>query len=227
MSQARRTCSMTSGFSGSPAPTHSRSVRTSALGQVGLHQHPPDRGRRAQRGHPAGRDRLEQHLGGEPLVAEDQRGGPGDPRREHVAPGVLGPAGRGDVQVHVAGLQADPVHRGQVPGRVGDVRVLDQLGLRGGAGGEVQQQRVGAPRRAVRGELRGSRAGLAIVGVPSAGRLVRAVRLGRFADRDAGPGAGEVAELRCVPGLGDHVPDLAAPDPVGQVQPGRAAWRPG
>src|SRR3984885_10632971 len=30
MFQARRTCSITSGFSGSPAPTHSRSVLTSA-----------------------------------------------------------------------------------------------------------------------------------------------------------------------------------------------------
>ena len=47
----------------------------------------------------------------EPLVVKDQDGGPRVPRREHVAPGVLRPPGGGQVQVHVARLDADPVHR--------------------------------------------------------------------------------------------------------------------
>ena len=50
----------------------------------------------------------------------------------------------------VAGPQADPVHRGQMADRVRGVRVLDQLGPRGRAGGEVQQQRVVGPGGAVR-----------------------------------------------------------------------------
>ena len=48
--QARRTCSMTSGFSGSPAPTTSRGgVRS--VRQVGLDQHPPHGRRGAEAGH--------------------------------------------------------------------------------------------------------------------------------------------------------------------------------
>ena len=59
--------------------------------------------------------------------------------------------------MQVARLQPDPVHRGQVPDRVRRVGVLDQLGLRGRARGEVEQQRVvgrGCRRRAAAGRRR-------------------------------------------------------------------------
>ena len=52
--------------------------------------------------------------------------------------------------MHIPGPQADPVHRRQMPGRIGRVGVLDQLRLGGRAGGEVQQQRVAGLRLAVR-----------------------------------------------------------------------------
>ena len=90
-------------------------------------------------------ERGQQRGGREPLVVQHQHGRARVPRREHVAPGVLGPARRGQVQVHVARLDADPVHGGQVPHRVADLRVRDQLGQRRGARGEVEQQRVAGP----------------------------------------------------------------------------------
>ena len=65
----------------------------------------------------------------------------GIPRREQAAPGMLGPAGRGNIEVQIAGLQADPVHRRQMPHRVALVAVQDHFWFGGGAGGEVQQHR--------------------------------------------------------------------------------------
>ena len=51
--------------------------------------------------------------------------------------------------MHVAGLHAEPVHGGQRAHRVAGVGVGDQLRLRRGAGGEVQQQQVVGAGRAV------------------------------------------------------------------------------
>ena len=116
--------------------------RVPGRGQVGLHEHPPHRRGRAERGHPGPLQHRQQLRGVEPGVGVDEHRRAGQPRCEHVAPGVLGPAGGGDVQVHVAGLQPHPVHGRQVPDRVGHVRVLHQLGQRGGAGGEVEQGQV-------------------------------------------------------------------------------------
>ena len=99
---------------------------------------------------------------------------------------MLGPARARHVDVHVAGLQPDPVHRRQVPDRVADVRVLDQLRQRRGAGGEVQQQRVLRVGRPVHRERP---------------RLVVAVAvaqpaLDRLADGDAQVVAADVRERR-------------------------------
>src|SRR5699024_6477418 len=117
------------------------------------------------------------------------------------------PAGRGDVEVHVAGLQPDPVHRGQVSGRVGGVRVLDELGLAGGSGGEVQQQGVvgvgGVARLEVGGGVhRGREIRPTVRGAADGDALVVTL--------DAGEAVGEL-------GAGDDVPDAAPGDPVPQV----------
>ena len=112
--------------------------------------------------------------------------------------------------MHVARLDADPVHRGQVPHRVADLRVRDELGQGRGARGEVEQQRVAGPRDAVRGELGrlGERVG---VGVPA----FRGVPL--LAHRDPRPLARYLAELHQLGRIGDDVPDLAPGDAVDQV----------
>jgi hypothetical protein len=78
----------------------------------------------------------------------------GVPRRKHVRPRVLGPAGRRDVEMHVVGLQTEPVHGREMADRIARVRVHHQLRLRRGARGEIEQQRVARPRRRVRLETR-------------------------------------------------------------------------
>ncbi|CAB4930731.1 unannotated protein [freshwater metagenome] len=123
---------------------------------------------------------------------------------------MLGPPGRADVQVHVAGLQAQPVHRGQVAQGVADLGVLDQLGPRRRPGGEVQQQRV---------TRRGPRVFDGGV-VHLVGGGVGQPALDRVADGDAGVVPGHAGELGRVHGVGDHVRRPAALDPVDQV--GRA-----
>ena len=57
------------------------------------------------------------------LVGDEHRRA-GVPGGEEAAIGVLRPAGRRNVQVHVAGLQAEPVHRDQVADRIALVAVL-------------------------------------------------------------------------------------------------------
>jgi hypothetical protein len=64
-----------------------------ARGQISLDQHPPDGWRRAERRDAAVAERLEQSLGVEPGLVEDEDRGRGVPRGEEVRPGVLGPAG--------------------------------------------------------------------------------------------------------------------------------------
>ena len=95
------------------------------------------------------RDRIQHATRVEPRLIGDEHGGTGVPRREEAAIGVLRPAGRGNVQVHVARLQADPVHGDQVADRIALVAVLHQLRPRRGAGGEIQQHRIGGPRLAI------------------------------------------------------------------------------
>ncbi len=109
--------------------------------------------------------------------------------------------------MHVAGLEADPVHGGQMADRVRGVGVLDQLGVGGGARGEVEHQRVVGQGRRVRRELRGG--GVRVrVGPPA---------LDGAADRDPGVRPGHLVELGRVLGAHDHLPDPAAGDTVAQV----------
>ncbi len=146
-------------------------------------------------------------VGGEPSLVHDQNGGGRVPRREDVAPGVLGPARRRDIEVYVAGPQADPVHGGQVPDRVRRVGVLDELRFRRRARREVEQQRIVGRRR------------------PVLARIVeRVVRVGvaqptlrRFADGDARPAAVDAFEARDVEAARDHVRHVTAMDPVGEI----------
>ncbi len=109
--------------------------------------------------------------------------------------------------MHVARLEADPVHGRQVAGRVRGVRVLDELGLAGGARGEVQQQRVvgvsGVGRLEVGGGVhRGGEVGPALRGAAHGDALVVA--------GDGGETLGQLV-------AGDHVLDAAARDAVPQV----------
>ena len=141
----------------------------------------------------------------------DEDAGAGVPRREEAAPRVLGPAWRRDVQVHVAGAQAEPVHRRQVADRVALVGVQHQLGFGGRARGEVEQQRVARLRRPIGHEL---------------GRRVRAVGVAlptrdRAADGDARVVAGQRRELVGLRAGRDHVPHRAALHAVAQVLGGQ------
>ena len=145
MPQASRTRSMTSGFSGSPAPTISRSVGTPGA-KVLEDEHPPHGRRRAERGHAVRNERVEHARGVEARVVEDEDRGARVPRREEAAPGVLRPARRADVPVHVAFTQSDPVHRREVADRIAHVRVQHHLRLRRRAGREVEEKRVVAAR---------------------------------------------------------------------------------
>ena len=111
--------------------------------QILLDEHPPHRRWRAEARHRASRQRVEQASRRKAGGVEDQHGRLGVPGREDVAPRVLRPARRRDVEVHVTRLQPDPVHRREMPDRVADMRVLDELWLRGRPGCEVQEQRVG------------------------------------------------------------------------------------
>ncbi|MNQ49378.1 hypothetical protein D3C85_632880 [compost metagenome] len=176
-------------------------------GEVFLHQHAPDGGRRAEAGDAVAGQGFQQAAGGEARYVVDEDAGAGIPGGKEAAPGVLGPAGGGDIQVQVAGLQADPVHGGKVADRVALVAVQHQLGLGGGAGGEVEQQRVAGQGGAIRLELAGEVEGIAMVD-PARHRL---------ADADAGVVAGQAVELLGIGAAGDDVADPSAVEAVAQV----------
>ena len=109
--------------------------------------------------------------------------------------------------MHVARLDADPVHGRQMAGRVAGLRVPDQLGLGSGARREVEQERVARQRHPVRRELLRAqrRVGVAVPAV------------GVAPDHDPGPRAGDAGELRRLGLLGHHVPHVAPRHPVFQV----------
>ena len=107
----------------------------------------------------------------------------------------------------VAGLEAEGEHGGEAADRVALVAVQHQLRLRGGAGGEIEQQGVGGVGGAVWRE--GCCAGVqGFVGGPARGG---------FADRDAGGLGVEAFELGAVGGGGDDVFHAAAGEAVGEV----------
>ena len=121
------------------------------LSEVVLDQHPPDGRRRAEH-----RDlMLDQHVERRArLEAQSERddGRAGVPGREDARPGVLGPAGRGNVEMRVAGPDPKPVHRRKVPDRIARVRMHDELRARGRARGEIKEHRVVGFGRAVGGK---------------------------------------------------------------------------
>src|SRR5580704_14769049 len=94
---------MTSGFSGSPAPQTSRRATLHAARSSWMSRRHTVGG--AQKVVTAQRlEHTQQRLGIERCLVDDQHRGPGVPRREEGAPGMLRPAGRGDVEMYVAGF---------------------------------------------------------------------------------------------------------------------------
>ena len=85
--------------------------------------------------------------------------------------------------------------------------MFHQLGPRRGARGEIQQHRIGDPRRRIRHEFirRIQQIG---IGIPA--------RRG-IADRDAGDRGIESLEFRRIRGVGDNVPDTTAIETVFQI----------
>ena len=114
----------------------------------------------------------------------------------------------------VAGLDPDPIHRAQMADRVALVAVQHELRLRGRAGGEVEQQRVGGARLALRVEARRLR--LALAEVAPAGRSPHG---------DAHVIALELLEPRRQLGRRDHRAHPPARDAVGQVRLGQHGRR--
>ena len=110
--------------------------------QLLLDEQPPHRRRRAQRRHAAAPDSREQCLGVEARLIDHEHRRAGIPGREQTAPGVLGPAGRGDVQMDIAGLQPEPIHRRQSADGITALAVPHQLWFCRGARGEIQQHRI-------------------------------------------------------------------------------------
>lgn len=188
-----------------------RARRRRELRQVGLDEHAPHGGRGTE-----GRDAralhdLHQPARVEARVVVEEDGRLRVPRREEVRPGVLGPAGRRDVQMDVAGTQTDPEHGRQVPYGIRHMGVLDELGPGGRAGGEVQEERVLREGDAVGLERLGG-----VVGVLVREPAVRGARAAR-ADHGSGEVARDLGELLDVLGPHDDVPGPAAVDAVAQV----------
>ncbi len=132
---------MTSGLSGSPAPTTSRRLWPDGF-QVFLDQHAPYRRRRAQRRYFVGGDGVQHRPRVEPALIGDEHRRADIPGGEETAPGMLRPAGRGYVQMDVTRQQSQRVHRRKMPDRIGAVRMQHQLRFGRRAGGKIQQQRV-------------------------------------------------------------------------------------
>jgi hypothetical protein len=131
----------------------------------------------------------------------------GVPRRKKAAVGVLCPARRRDVEVDVAGLHAEPVHRRQMPDRIALVAVQDELGLGRRAGGEIEQQRIARPGLAVRHELRRR----------LVGRLPGKPARRRPADDDARVVAWQIGEFSGIVGAGHDMPHTAAREAVVEI----------
>ena len=55
---------------------------------------------------------------------------------------MLGPARRRNIEVDIAWLQAEPIHRRKMSDRIALMAMQDELRRRRGAGGEIEQQRI-------------------------------------------------------------------------------------
>src|SRR5258708_27702354 len=74
------------------------------VGKFFLDEQPPHRRRRAKSSYAAAADGRQKSLGIEPRLVDHEHGGAGIPGREKTAPGMLGPARRGNVQMDIARL---------------------------------------------------------------------------------------------------------------------------
>ncbi|CAH0248414.1 hypothetical protein SRABI03_03149 [Microbacterium foliorum] len=113
--------------------------RVGEASEIRLDQHAPDRRRSAEGRDLMGVHDLHEGVRVEALVVVHEHRGLGEERGEEARPGVLGPARRRDVEVHVVGTHAQPPHGRQVPDRVRHVRVLHELRAAGGAAREIEQ----------------------------------------------------------------------------------------
>ena len=148
-------------------------------------------------------------LGVEARLVDHEHGGAGIPGREEAAPGVLGPARRGDIQMDIARLQSEPVHRRQSADGIAALAVAHQLGFCRRAGGEIQQHRIVGPGRPVRREAFRKIRGL-FVSEPAL--LLR----GRIDDDANQLIAAEASEFRDLVLRRHHDPGAAAIEPVVQ-----------
>ena len=103
------------------------SGRMGKSGQVGLDEHPPHSGRGTETGDLVGVHDPHEGIGIEPGIVEDKDRRLGQEGAIEIAPGVLAPSGRRDVQVHVTGAHPKPVHSRQVPDGVTHMGVFNQL----------------------------------------------------------------------------------------------------
>ena len=177
--------------------------------QIGLDEHAPHGRRSAEARHSHPVHGLHEGVRVEARVVVEEDAGLGDPRGEDIRPGVLGPPGRGDVEVDVAGCQTHPVHRREVTDGIGDMGVGDHLRLRGGARSEVEQHQVIGARTALRVEF-----GALVIGV---GVAVVLLASGFPADDDADDFDIDIIELRGILGAGDDELGVTALGTVGEV----------
>ena len=185
------------------------------LPEIMLDQHPPDGRRRAEHGDLMLDQRIERRAR---LEAQRERddGRAGVPGREKARPGVLRPAGRGNVEMRVAGPDPEPVHRREMPDRIARMGVHHELRARRRARGEIEEHRVVGLGRAVGRE--DFAAEKRVVGAP-AGR--------RLADRDALDAVGKAGEFLRIGAMRDQIFRLAPLDPVGDVGLAQASASPG
>ena len=87
-------------------------------------------------------------------LIDDENRGLGIPWRKERAPGVLGPARRGKIAVHIAGLDADPIHGGEVADGITRVAVQHEFWFGRSARGEIELQGIAGSRLSVRLEFR-------------------------------------------------------------------------
>ena len=175
--------------------------------QVFLDQHAPHGRRRAERRDLVGDDRIEEIARVEARLVGDEDRGAGDPRREEAAPRVLGPARRGDVEMHVAGAQSQHEDRGEMADRITAMGMQHELGLGRRARREIEQHRIVGLRRPVRREF---------------GRVIQQLGIrmpaGRgVSDGDACQALVEALELRRFTGGGHHMARPSTLEAVGEI----------
>ena len=113
------------------------------LGDALLHEVAVHRGRRAEGGHGVPVDDGHKLPGVEIVEVEDHHSAAAEPLPVELAPGGLPPAGLGHGEVEAAVLNLLPVLGGEDMGQRVGVVVHDRLGVPGGAGGEVENHRLG------------------------------------------------------------------------------------